>query len=113
MSTFHPEYDRDACWAKIAALKDAWVRYPDIDWIWMLDADAIIMNANIDLHDHLLSHETLKRVVLPDQEVWIPGGHKIDEQKDKKVRTRKDVVPEELEFLIAKDGNGIKYGKPF
>lgn len=83
------------------------MKNPDVDWIWMLDADAIIMNSDIDLHDHLLSHESLKRVVMPDQEIKIPGGAKIDEQ-NKTVRSRKDVVPEEIEFLIAMDGNGIK-----
>lgn len=112
LSTFQPEYGIDACWAKIAALQDAYLRYPDVEWIWMLDADAIIMNANIDLYEHLLSPETLKKVVVPDQEIKIPGGPKIDEQ-NKVVRTRKEVVPEEIEFIIAKDGNGINAGSFF
>lgn len=73
----------------------------------MLDSDAIILNSSIDLYDHLLSPEAIKREVKPEFGIQIPGGAKIEAQK-KTVFTPKVVDPEEVYLILAADGNGIK-----
>jgi hypothetical protein len=47
-------------WGKLPALLDAMRKYPEADWIWWLDIDAIIMSPEIDLHKYLLDPETLQ-----------------------------------------------------
>lgn len=107
LSKYEPEYSKDACWAKIAALQHSFEAYPDAEWLWMLDSDAIILNSSIDLYDHLLSPEAIKREVKPEFGIQIPGGAKIEAQK-KTVFTPKVVIPEEVYLILAADGNGIK-----
>jgi len=46
-------------WGKLPAIIEAMKKYPEADWIWWLDIDAIIMTPQIDLHKHLLDPEFL------------------------------------------------------
>src|SRR5271170_6562899 len=41
-------------WGKLPAILDAFRRYPQAEWVWWLDIDAIIMTPEIDLFHHLL-----------------------------------------------------------
>lgn len=95
-------------WAKVAALADAFERVPDVDWIWMLDSDAIILNATISLWDYVLSPEALNRTVIPGAEIKFPGRKNKIPAHDNTVRTPDVVVPEDIYFIIARDFNGIK-----
>ena len=59
--TIHP------VWGKLPALLLACEKYPHAEWIWWLDIDAIIMNPDIDLFQHLLDPQILKtKLVLGD-----------------------------------------------
>lgn len=107
LSKYEPEYGIDACWAKIAALQHSFEAYPDVEWMWMLDSDAIILNSDIDLWKHLLSPEAIKREAKPGFGVKIPGDAKIEAHK-KTVFTPQEVIPEDVYIIIAADGNGIK-----
>lgn len=112
LSTYQPEYSIDACWAKIAALQHSFEAYPDVEWMWMLDSDAIILNSTVDLWEHLLSDEAIKREAIPEFGVRIPGGAKIEAQK-KTVYTPKVTNPDDVYLIIAADGNGINAGSFF
>ena len=48
-------------WAKIPAISRAFNTYPEAEWVWWLDADAIIMTSHIDLYEHLLNPTALQR----------------------------------------------------
>ncbi|KAK2745887.1 hypothetical protein FQN57_003500 [Myotisia sp. PD_48] len=92
-----------------AGLLDAYDRYPEVEWIWCLDADAIIMNATVNLYEQTLSLEALATVVKPNEEIFF-AGHKQIPEHEKKVRTPEKVIPEDVYLVIAKDGNSINAG---
>lgn len=61
-------------WNKIPVLQEAFVRYPEAEWIWWLDIDIIIMNVSLSLYDHVLSREGMARNAVLDQDINKPGG---------------------------------------
>jgi predicted RNA polymerase sigma factor len=73
----------------------------------MLDGDAIILNQDIDLWDHLLSDEALKRVIKANYTIEMPGDAVIEAHKTP-VFTPSEVIPEEVHFVIATDNSGLK-----
>jgi hypothetical protein len=48
-------------WGKLPAILEAFRKYPNADWVWWLDVDAVIMNPEIDLYEHLLAPSVLMR----------------------------------------------------
>lgn len=48
-------------WGKLNALQKAFDDHPDVEWIWWMDVDMIIMNPEIDLAKHALNPEVLKK----------------------------------------------------
>jgi galactosyl transferase GMA12/MNN10 family len=47
-------------WGKLPAILEAMKKYPDAEWVWWLDIDAIIMTPTIELHRHLLDPDILQ-----------------------------------------------------
>lgn len=47
-------------WGKLPALLLAFEKYPHAEWVWWLDIDAIIMNPDIELFEHLLDPQILQ-----------------------------------------------------
>jgi galactosyl transferase GMA12/MNN10 family len=60
LSSYPITHTTHAVWGKLPALLEACEKYPDAEWIWWLDIDAIIMNPEIDLFQHLLSPQILQ-----------------------------------------------------
>ena len=58
-------------WAKLPAILDAFERYPDAEWIWWLDMDAIIMTPDIELYQFILSPQALQRSMVKDDPILI------------------------------------------
>jgi hypothetical protein len=48
-------------WGKLPAILEAFRKYPNADWVWWLDVDAVIMSPEIDLYEHLLAPSVLMR----------------------------------------------------
>jgi hypothetical protein len=63
MNKFEIANTLNPVWAKIPAISDAFNMYPEAEWVWWLDVDAIIMNPNIDLYEHVLSPTALGRLL--------------------------------------------------
>lgn len=47
-------------WLKLPAIQDALARYPEVEWVWWLDTDAIIMNPEISLAKSFLNPDVLR-----------------------------------------------------
>ena len=58
-------------WGKLPAILDAMRTYPDAEWIWWLDVDAIIMTPDIDLYQHLLDPEILQTKLVEGEPILI------------------------------------------
>lgn len=67
LSSFVISQTTHPVWGKLPALLQACEKYPHAEWIWWLDIDAIILNPDIDLFEHLLDPQILqKRLVQGD-----------------------------------------------
>jgi len=58
-------------WGKLPAILEAMKKFPEAEWVWWLDIDAIIMTPSIDLHRHLLEPETLQRKLLQNDPILL------------------------------------------
>lgn len=58
-------------WGKLPAIISAFEKYPHAEWIWWLDIDAIIMNPEIDLYEHLLDPAVLPTKLVQDQPILV------------------------------------------
>ena|SRR5215471_13041410 len=58
-------------WGKLPALLVACEKYPHAEWIWWLDIDAIIMNPEIDLFQHLLDPQILQKKLVEGDPIRI------------------------------------------
>lgn len=47
-------------WAKMGAIRESFEKFPSVEWVWWLDTDALIMNAEIDLAKHILNKRAMK-----------------------------------------------------
>lgn len=52
-----------AVWGKLNAIKAAFEEAPNVEWVWWMDLDMIIMNPEIDLARHILNPTVLKKRV--------------------------------------------------
>lgn len=91
-----------------AGLNDAFNKHPEVEWIWCLDSDAIIMNATIGLWDYLLSPEALMREVKSEGPIWF-GGKKQLPQHELELKTPTIVDPNNIYLIISNDSNGLKF----
>jgi hypothetical protein len=96
--------DAPVFWNKIPVLQEAFIRYPEADWVWWLDIDIIIMNMSLSLHDHVLSPEGMARNIVLDKMVKSPGGG------DSGFKTPETYKYEDINFLIASGGWGMNVG---
>jgi hypothetical protein len=61
-------------WGKLPAIIEAFDQYPNAEWIWWLDTDAIIMSPEVDLYNLLLSPTVMKSKLLVDLPIIVPDG---------------------------------------
>ena len=91
-------------WNKIPVLQEAFVRYPEVEWVWWLDLDIIIMNMSLSLGEHLLSPEGMARNAALDEPIRQTGGGLSG------WRTPKTYKYDEVNFMIASGGWGMNVG---
>ncbi|KAJ5953610.1 hypothetical protein N7454_000506 [Penicillium verhagenii] len=91
-------------WNKIPILKEAFVRYPDAEWIWWMDTDIIIMNMSLSIYDHVLSSEGMARNILLNETMHGPGGGEIGHS------TPLTYKHDDINFVISQDNWGMVVG---
>ncbi|KAJ5927808.1 hypothetical protein N7466_006764 [Penicillium verhagenii] len=91
-------------WNKIPILKEAFVRYPDAEWVWWMDMDIIIMNMSLSIYDHVLSPEGMARNILLNETMHGPGGGEIGH------RTPLTYKHDDVNFVISQDNWGMVVG---
>ena len=104
ISSYNLPNDVPVYWNKIPVLQEAFTRYPDADWIWWMDMDMIIMNSSLSLWDHVLSPEAMRRNVLLDSPLRMPGG------KESGYRTPSSYDYDHVNFMISSGGWGMNVG---
>lgn len=94
-------------WAKLPAIVDSFNEYPDAQWVWWLDLDAIIMSPQLDLNSHLLSHTAMYSRLEKGLQLAMGGGHQTD------IYTPKEPDVSQIDIIVAQDHNGLNAGSFF
>ncbi|KAF8466641.1 galactosyl transferase GMA12/MNN10 family-domain-containing protein [Kalaharituber pfeilii] len=94
-------------WAKLPALLDTFNEFPNAQWIWWLDSDAIIMTPDIDLNSYILSHSALSNRLERGVKIISSGAIKSDLVSS----TEPDVNL--IDVIISQDHNGLNTGSFF
>lgn len=96
--------DSSAVWKKIPAIVEAFNEYPEAQWLFMLDLDAIIMTPEQDLQSLILSQEGMEKHLHLGAELLEGGqGNFFPQEPDFDV----------IDFIIAQDHNGVNAGSFF
>lgn len=83
-------------WSRLFALREALEEYPDSEWFWYLDQDAIIMAPQISLTETILGK--LGSLALRDVPIVPP---------DSVIRTLKSSAVENTQFILSQDHSGL------
>lgn len=94
-------------WKKVPAMIEAFNTYPDAQWLFFLDLDAIIMSPKQDLNSLLLSHEAMMKAIDLGAEVRTTEGHSSGHYMAKEPDLNT------MDILIGQDHNGINAGSFF
>lgn len=94
-------------WAKLPAIAETFNTFPDAQWIWWLDLDAIIMTPSVNLNDLLLSHAALEKKILTGQILNRPGGGMTE------IATPETFDVKNMDLIFSQDHNGINAGSFF
>lgn len=78
-------------WARLFCLRAAMFAFPEAEWFWYLDEDALIMNEKVNLEEYLLDKEVLRRAILREQPVIPPNGL---------IKTYKNLQPENVKLIF-------------
>ena len=60
---------RHPVWRKLGAIMEAFEIYPEAEWVWWLDIDAIIMTPTVDLYAYLLAPDVLRARLVYEQPI--------------------------------------------
>ena len=71
MSSFIISHITYPVWGKLPAILQAFEQYPHAEWIWWLDIDAIILNPEIELFQHLLDPHVLQAKLVQGDSIKI------------------------------------------
>ena len=97
---------------KVYALQRAFDMFPNAEWFWWLDDDAILMNAHVEMFDHILGPDALEsrllsgtqyRYLLSSQEM----ANKCGRHRTLANYTRRT---DEVHLVISMDGAGFNCG---
>lgn len=97
-------------WYKIPAILETFAKYPEIEWIWWLDSDAVIMDSSIDLVQHILHPDILRerilynRLIADISDQYYYGG---------RVAPRGEIDINNIKFIITHDFLTLNAGSFF
>jgi hypothetical protein len=103
-------------WLKLPAIQDAFARFPHVEWIWWLDADAIIMNPYVSLAQSFLNPYVLERRLTYGHPV--STGQATDFNQPQFYNgtifpERGEINVKDIDFVFSQDELGINAGSFF
>ena len=58
-------------WGKLPAILEAFEKYPQAEWVWWLDIDAIIMSPDVDLYSSFLNPSIIQSKLVQGEPILI------------------------------------------
>jgi galactosyl transferase GMA12/MNN10 family len=102
---------QELVWAKMTIMSQAFQKFPDAQWLWWLDFDALIMTPSIELGTHLLNHDVMNTKIsrgVPFYLRFLKSG-----RRPKIYNIPEDFDAEDVNMIVSTDRNGINAGSLF
>lgn len=88
-----------ARWVRLYCLRAAMFAFPEAEWFWYLDQDALVANTNVDVVDYLLNDEKISAAALRELSVIPPNGL---------IKTYKNLQSENVRFIFTQSDTKIE-----
>ncbi|EOA81648.1 glycosyltransferase family 34 protein [Exserohilum turcica Et28A] len=102
--------DSHRVWSKIPALAEAFYLYPSAEWVWLMDADMVLMNHDYSLVSEILSPAAIDKGILRNQPL-LTGSLKNAMYEN--LHTPSDYRVENIDILLTQDHHSINAGSVF
>ena len=97
---------------KVYALRKAFDMYPNAEWFWWLDDDAILMNPNVDMFAHVLGPHALESKLLSNinYRYYLAPQNMADKCARHRTLANYTGRSDEVHLVIGMDGAGFNCG---
>ncbi|KAL1884328.1 hypothetical protein VTK73DRAFT_22 [Phialemonium thermophilum] len=85
-------------WTKVVAMRDAMTKFPDAKFIWFLDQDYFIMNAQATIEEDVMKPTRLESLMIKDHPVVPP---------DSIIKTFAHLKGQDIDFVLTQDVEGL------
>ncbi|ORY56113.1 galactosyl transferase GMA12/MNN10 family-domain-containing protein [Pseudomassariella vexata] len=93
--------DTPRSWAKVVAVRHAMAKFPDCRYLWFLEQNALIMNPNLKIEDHVFAASKLEANMIKDLPVVPP---------DSIIKTFSHLTADDVELVVTQDKEGLSTG---
>ena len=102
MNDLNFAFDRERSkWTRVFCLRAAMFAFPDAEWFWYVDEDALIMEKDTDIGSYLLTRDALEVAMLRNQPIIPPTGI---------IKTFQTTLPEHVKFIFTQLKEKIETG---
>lgn len=92
-------------WGKIALCRAAMAAFPNAEYFWFLDSNAIIMNPQVDIYEHVVSSERLDKFIQHGTAVL--RKNKAGDEDLNPVVTSKTITAQDAKLIFVQDEVGL------
>lgn len=85
-------------WTRIPALRHAITKFPHSTYFWFLDQNALIMNPELKIENHIMNPSKIESLLLKNQPVVPP---------DSVIKTFPGLRGNQIDFVITQDKDGL------
>jgi len=96
-------------WSKMPAIPEVFHKYPEIDWIWLVDSDAIIMSPETSLTEKVLKPAALNHWLMKGV-TFVNGSDEKARIRVTQVKTLDDYNVEDIDLIVTQDHQSMNTG---
>jgi len=106
-ATFFPnitDYDLNgspSSWARVPAMRHALTKFDQSTYFWYLDQNALIMNPELTVEEHIMNVKRLENLMIRDQPIVPP---------DSVIKTFPFLKGQNIDFVLTQDKEGLAQG---
>lgn len=106
-TTFFPtvmDYDlggSPSSWARVPAVRHALTKFPHTIYVWYLDQNALIMNPDLTVEEHIMNPKKLESLMIKDQSIVPP---------DSVIKTFSHLKGDKVDMVVTQDKEGLAQG---
>jgi mannan polymerase II complex MNN11 subunit len=93
-----PDQRAHESWLKLYALREVAQDYPEVEWIWYLDPEALIMDQTLSLTEDIIKPSVLTTLILRDVAITPPDGI---------IKTTKQTDMSKIHFILSHDQRNL------